>query len=156
MMGQNPPCTPPSACHHSNIPPTKIFDCRVAVVYFHQLLTIFGQLPSHLFSFHMCFCTATSNRETNCVECKPGTGCLVWVLWEPWCHMLGAPLTYLWRERAKLLMEGWRQLILADCCVLMVVLCCCVLARAILGTLLVEKSISSKSKRPTFARSYLK
>jgi hypothetical protein len=55
-------------------------------------------------------------------------------------------LMYSMYSRAKPLTEGQRWLILAGHCVLVVLLCYCVVARALLGTLLVEKSILAKSK----------
>ena len=86
----HPPCT---------LSPTSLLPLLSISCWSLCVLIIFGHktnsLPISLIFDGSLY--GAKNRETNRVKCKPGNGCLAWVLWYTQHHMLVAPLAYPWR-----------------------------------------------------------
>ncbi len=95
-------------------------------------------------------CVGIPNKGTGRGTAKPDHGRLAWDHRRPRCHVLWAPLTYPWRERAKPL-GGRAAAAHVGCCVFCV-LCVVVFERTI-SYRRGRKLILAKAKWPTFMHS---
>ena len=74
-------------------------------------------------------CVGILNRGTGHGTTKPDHGRLAWDHRRPRRHVLWAPLTYPWRERAKPLEgRGWRLMMVVVVCSVLCFVCCVVFA----------------------------
>ena len=100
--------------------------------------------------FLTCVVLHPQNKSTNSGATKPDHGCLAWDHRRPRRHVLWAPLTYPWRERAKPV-EGRTVAAHVGCCVFCVL--CVVVFKQTFSYRHGRKLISTKAKWPTFMHS---